>query len=167
MHVDVCQGVLLHQPVGALQLPQQPQRCRGHLLFDPLQVGEDAWARSWPAIQSASATGAAFGTGSAKDATCRTTAIWRLTGSGIAHAPATGSIEPTCMSGISTKGKPSGSKIEVVRRAGWKLRPDRTSSSRAGLGEHVYQHAAVRPATDLLSGLVDETFGPMSHLGSI
>jgi hypothetical protein len=37
----------------------------------------------------------------------------------------------------------------------------------AGLGEHVYQHAAVRPATDLLSGLVDETLGPMSHLGSI
>jgi hypothetical protein len=38
-------------------------------------------------------------------------------------------------------------------------------------GEHVYQHAAARAATDplsdLVSDLVDETLGPMSHLGSI
>jgi hypothetical protein len=37
----------------------------------------------------------------------------------------------------------------------------------AGLGEQVHQHAAVRAAADLLSGLVDEALGPMSHLGSI
>ena len=50
-------------------------------------------------------------------------------------APAIGSIEPTHKSGMSTKGKPFGSKIEVVRRAGRKLRPDRTSISRPA-GRH-------------------------------
>ena len=38
-------------------------------------------------------------------------------------------------------------------------------------GEHVCQQAAVRaaaaPLRDLLSDLVDETLGPMSHPGSI
>ena len=38
-------------------------------------------------------------------------------------------------------------------------------------GEHVYQQAAVRAAAaslrDLVSNLVDETLGPMSHPGSI
>ncbi len=37
----------------------------------------------------------------------------------------------------------------------------------ANPAEHVYQPAAVMAATDLLSDLVDETLGPMSHPGSI
>ena len=107
----------VHDSAHEFLAARGPQRCRASK-GSSLPTGaplRDASARSWPAIQSASATGAAFGAGSAKGATCRTAAIRRLTGSGISHAPATGSIEPTCRSGMSTKGRPLGSKTEVFR----------------------------------------------------
>ena len=70
-----------------------------------------------------------MGTGSVKGTTCKTVAIRGLTGLGIAQAPAIDSVAPISRSGRSTKGNPLGSKTEVFRRAGWKLRPDRSSSS--------------------------------------
>ena len=71
---------------------------------------------------------------------------------------------------MSMKGKPLGSKIEVVRRGRMEATARQNLQLAADLGEHVYQPAAVRAAADPLSdlgALVDENLGPMSHPGSI
>jgi hypothetical protein len=64
--------------------------------------------------------------------------------------------------GLEDRGHPA-RRLEAAARQNLQLA--------AGLGEHVYQHAAVGAAAaalgDLVSDLVDEHLGPMSHLGSI
>ena len=64
--------------------------------------------------------------------------------------------------GLEDRGH-SAQRMEATARQNLQLAAD--------LGEQVHQHAAVRaaadPLSDLVSDLVDETLGPMSHLGSI
>ena len=98
---------------------------------------------------------------------CRTVACSASTGSGISHTPLALSIEPTCISGTSTSGKPFGSNTAVARRWGWKLRPDRVSTLATGHSEQVDQHLPVWATPDSPGDLVDEVLGPMSHPGSI